>query len=659
MNSQMPIMLSCSAIANPAPAKFSWFRRNGTELIKIHPSLNSDHSLFVAISQDYDYASDGTEYYHQNRHHINDYALPVSGMGHTRQSIVIGVPPDANLDEYACIVANGIGESRPCLFEESPTSGKISVTGAQSNGNDNLFMVAASAGLIVFCLVLFSTVAIVFCFYRNRTSTFKGFGNRNSDVTTPQRFKLGNRPHLLDSSSSPEQLVDVDFMMDTRSKTSTLTAGYRMAGSANKLTAPLITGTLTKQYSRQYQNPYSTAGSVYSSANEPDTATGLSASRPFLVSYPSPNSGGNPVYAEPEYHCVESSNPSGDGQLTGSTSVTTSSGANSNTSNVQLLPPLPPDVKMRFQMTKFTKQGNLDLDLNSLTNQNHVQNDENSYQNNYSNYEEVKDPKLTEFSNNNISNSKKKRRKRNNLTNVARSSDYSRSSESSDNSESETRDNNANKDSVECLDTTNKTEPIEPDYESYEDGEDEDEDSSAPSGAYKPERDFFFIQRQQPQPTGLRNSISSNTSSGGSRRRLLPTSNKYGSLIRQQDSASPMRYTPQQYHQSPVSTRLYYNFDNPVLTSAPMATSPNNFYNSLRYGTNNGPGWRNGNAGGRVNPSISRQHSQENGNTGGVPVPLASLTESANMVGYRRSESNEPLNQPPNYHQTILDRYYE
>ena len=67
-------MLSCTAISNPAPGKFAWYRRNGSELLEIHPSINSDHSLFVAISQDYDYASDSSgslfDYYHQQHYHV-------------------------------------------------------------------------------------------------------------------------------------------------------------------------------------------------------------------------------------------------------------------------------------------------------------------------------------------------------------------------------------------------------------------------------------------------------------------------------------------------------------------------------------------------------------------------------------------------------------
>ncbi|KAH9423523.1 hypothetical protein DERP_003804 [Dermatophagoides pteronyssinus] len=779
----IPIMLSCTAISNPAPGKFAWYRRNGSELLEIHPSINSDHSLFVAISQDYDYASDSSgslfDYYHQQQpsqqhHYQNDDVTMVAGGhsigGHTRQSIVMGVPSDANLDEYACVVSNAIGESRPCWYEETPVSGQImspSSTGVghstniADNGYDNLFMVAASAGLIVFCLVLFAAVAIVFCFHRNGNnrngggggghSSFKGFGGSHNsminggddDINTPKRLKL-NRPshHLLmldaHHHSMDHQPLDSVYLTNTidtnRSKTATLTAGYRMAGN-QQLTTPLITGTLTKSsfYNQRQQNHYSTAdGSIYggvaggdrsnSDDHDEDDDQGennphqsaSSIMKPFLVSYPSPSigsavdngddSGGttneaNPVYAEPEYHCLESSSSGhNDCQLTGSTSVTnSSSGNNSNTSaNLQILPPLPPpDMKQRFTLAKFNKQGNNHNHQQLTTNHHHHMEMDSlsSPPANHSNENIGEKSKLS--SNSSIANLRKKRPKNKPTTKQLVSSltngHHHQQSNSSDYSDSggDSRSLNVKSDKKSIQnrqEKSKKTNLIEPDYESYNEDDDyeddDDDDSSVPSTAYQPERDFFFIQnnqnrsQQQTFQNPLSTSSNNNNLSGSSRRRLLPqTTNKYGSLIlptNQLDSPTnqsssrfinPNQATPQQYHQSPISTRLYYNFDhqnvNPVISSAgnPSLSSPNPFCNSLRNFNNNN--WRNQNNNrhrANNNNLMIRQHSDNNQQIGGTSIPPSSSTASC----FRRSESTEPLQQqePPDYHQTILDRFY-
>ncbi|OTF80123.1 hypothetical protein BLA29_003110 [Euroglyphus maynei] len=664
--------------------------------MEIHPSLNSDHSLFVAISQDYDYASDSSgavfDYYHQqqNHHHghyqndnYDDVAIVGHSVGgHTRQSIVMGVPPDADLDEYACVVANAIGESRPCWYEEMPTSGQIMPStggrnGGQTNGEsayDNLFMVAASAGLIVFCLVLFSAVAIVFFLHRNRNqaggSSFKGFGGSRSsvddDVNTPQRLKL-NRPahHLLmldaHHTTSSDHPLDSAFLTNTidtnRSKTATLTAGYRMAGTLSnnhqQLTTPLITGTLSKSsfyhpnHHQREQNHYSTAdGSIYggitNSEGDPDLEN--SASKPFLVSYPSPSVGSaeggsteaNPVYAEPEYHCLESSS-----SAHGSTSVTNSSGNNSNTSNLQILPPLPPaDMKQRFTLAKFNsinKQGNLngqltnhiDMEMDALNHQNENGNEDHYENNPY--YEDERNPKSL-----NVLRKKRRSTKQQRADMCLTNEHHQSSSDYSDSGGDGKSNNNQRvhhtvKESIECLvDNKQELSKVEPDYESYnEDDEDDcgdDDDSSAPSTAYKPERDFFFIHNQNRSQQQPFRSSNNNDISSVSRRRLLPSTNKYGSLIlhNQNDSTSNSpRYinnhgTPQQYHQSPISTRLYYNFDHPSnITNNEITSTGNgnssssnpNFYNSLRNHNNN---WRNMNNRRGGNTGMIRQHSDNN-----------------------------------------------
>lgn len=118
------VLISCTATSNPPPIKFSWFRRNGSSLIEIHPSPETDHSLFVAI-QDYDYDED---YYHSNsdqrtNQYLSDQNSPA--LGQMRQSTVMSVPEYANLEEYACLVSNHIGESEPCWFQD-PVQGQIS-----------------------------------------------------------------------------------------------------------------------------------------------------------------------------------------------------------------------------------------------------------------------------------------------------------------------------------------------------------------------------------------------------------------------------------------------------------------------------------------------------------------------------------------------------
>ena len=203
-------------------------------------------------------------------------------------------------------------------------------------GEDNLFMVAATAGLIVFVLVISSAIAIVVCMHRHRTHSFKGFGTGTSmeSAGTPQRFKL-DRPHLLESNhSSPDGLIVDDFIMsDSRSKTATLTAGYRMTPRNN---GTIIGGTLSKSYRALHQNPYTSAGSIYGESGGGSSSNGSNnGSRPFLVSYASSN-----LYAEPDYNCI-SSNHSGD-QLTGSTIITNTSLTSANTNNPNKPPPPPP-----------------------------------------------------------------------------------------------------------------------------------------------------------------------------------------------------------------------------------------------------------------------------------------------------------------------------
>ena len=354
------VLISCVATSNPAPMGFSWFRRNGSAMVEIHPSPENDHSLFVAI-QDYDYEDDHSVAaaggaYRPNGHvpYQADQQLHLHGQAHSRQSAVLSVPDYANLEEYACVVNNLIGKSEPCWYQEQPAQGQIQPE--QSNwgflGEDNLLVVAATAGLIVFIVVASGAVVVVVCMHRHRTPIFKGFGNVSNSGSgggTPQRFKLDRHTvpvsavhHLLDSSPD----LDIEFItgMDSRSKTATLTAGYRMAqakhGAINS-----TTGTMGKSYRTlpHHQNPYMSAGvgngSVYGGSSSNGSATG---SRPFLVSYASSN-----VYAEPEYHC-NASNHSGE-QLTGSTTVTSAS-VNPNVNNPLAtvnnnqgsLPPLPP-----------------------------------------------------------------------------------------------------------------------------------------------------------------------------------------------------------------------------------------------------------------------------------------------------------------------------
>ena len=136
--------------------------------------------------------------------------------------------------------------------------------------------------------------------------------------------------------SSPDMEIDFIGGLDNRSKTATLTAGYRMVpGSTGPpgLAATTATGTLGKSY-RTLPHPYISTGSgggnsVYGGSSSNGSNGG---SRPFLVSYASSN-----VYAEPEYHCG-ASNHSGD-QLTGSTTVTNASANGQSVNNA--VPTLP------------------------------------------------------------------------------------------------------------------------------------------------------------------------------------------------------------------------------------------------------------------------------------------------------------------------------
>lgn len=327
---QKHVLISCMANSNPPALQFLWYRRNGTNgpLLEIHPSPDTDHRLIVAQDYDYDDASgvamDSNGYFSKSKpsSYMSDQNYQ---FGHSQQSAVLSVPEFAQLDEYACKVQNHIGISEPCWFREASIvddENGDQISSQRSSwsvlAEDNLIMVAVTAGFLVFALVLCGSVMIFVCMHRTRSPSFKGFGSASSNLNggssqnnTSHRFKslehqtMANRAHnLLDSS-----LDNMDFISSRidqqRSKTATLTAAYRMHGISGTGSATSGVGTLSNKSYRTL--PQNNGGA-----------------RPFLVSYGSSN-----VYAEPDEYVHCASNHSGE-QLTGSTTVTNASNGNGN-----------------------------------------------------------------------------------------------------------------------------------------------------------------------------------------------------------------------------------------------------------------------------------------------------------------------------------------
>src|SRR5699024_9428399 len=135
---------------------------------------------------------------------------PQYTLGHAQQNAVLSVPSYANLDEYACLVTNQIGKSEPCWFQDQPVQGQIApeLSSWSFLGEDNLFFIAATAGIVVFLVVAYGVIVVVVCLLRHRPHSFKSFGTGYSGGSigcTPQRFKLERLlplggHHLLDSS---------------------------------------------------------------------------------------------------------------------------------------------------------------------------------------------------------------------------------------------------------------------------------------------------------------------------------------------------------------------------------------------------------------------------------------------------------------------------
>ena len=660
-NEASQVLISCSASSNPAPMSFSWFRRNGTSMTEIHPSPETDHSLFVAI-QDYDYdehderipVSVGQQMPYQADQTANSFSL-----GHTRSSAVLSVPEYAHLDEYACLVTNLIGKSEPCWFEDQPAQGRTQpeVSTWSWLSEENLFVVAATAGIAVFLVVASGAVVVVVCMHKHRTPSFKGFGTGSSSGSvsgTPQRFKL-ERPvpahHLLDSSPD----MDIDFVsgLDNRSKTATLTAGYRMVPGAAP-NGPTQNGTLGKSYRTLPHHPNSygpngavASGSVYGGSSSNGSNGG---SRPFLVSYASSN-----VYAEPEYHCG-ASNHSGD-QLTGSTTVTNASGTQLPGAGVLGLPP------SSTYAIKDSDAPNVPKRISKYGSNQEI------YENNYGpTYEELDQansryyyqPKVEQPLPMACKKPKKKSKKPKQRSNkFGYKSGESPSSSSLGSSSGEDHDEpenvNSNVDQIEETPSRRRPEfrssyaasklSARPSYALPQEPSSDSESTQSNSAAYNPERDFYYA-------TGHLPSTEANTSkmyealppSGAATnarfRRMLPQS-KYGSLVRQSSAGgglpsvhSPATYRayqhqPQQVQASPISTRIYFNFEG--TSQGPPSVTQNPYNNSLRYGS----------------PGVASHWSTAGRKRGSSPQgPMRTFNRAS-------TQPNETLETQPDYHRVF------
>lgn len=530
-SSQSPahLLIKCTGTSNPPPVGFAWFRRNGTELIRIQPSPETDHKLLVALEDEFGYVQDNrknrlNDGFLSDQQHGNPQQHQQSSnghFGHWRESAVLRVPSFAQLEEYACVVKNHIGESQPCWFDSANDPAGSSSTdsswvpfGTNPNDVNNTLMVALTAiGLTVFVvLVIIGTVLFV-CWHRNRQPSFKGFGGSSSlsSKATPQRFKLDSQRnhlhghHLADTLPGHLLEGDVDLgFLDAR--TATLTAGYRMTGANGTLANNFRTmqhlsrEPLTKSTNNHGTNITQpilpTSGSIYGENSSQNSSQ--NGSRPFLVSYASSN-----VYAEPDYIANGSSNHSGD-QMTGSTNLTSASS--------------------RLRQAE----------------------------DNYPTYEELDTARSA------IRQLKQQRRRKPKLQNGGE-----------DDSESEAEEG--------------QSVPLAPYLTS---GTMNPPTVGEQDSAYNPERDFYLPPvANQFEPTY-----------GGRNKRALPT--KYGSLLRQSTvPASPLRATlqqqPAQFQASPMSTRIYFNFnDDPSAPQPGMGPDVAGYgmagYNSLaRYGPAN------------------------------------------------------------------------
>lgn len=428
-------------------------------------------------------------------------------------------------------------------------------------------MVAAVAGLVVFFLVLSSTVAVVLCLHRHRTHSFKGFtaGSGLNQASTPQRFKL-DRPHLLESTqSSPSALVTDDLLLcGSRSKTATLTAAYRMTPRGD---APLIGGTLcSKPYRALQQNAYTPAGSIYgegaggfgggSSSNGSN-----SGSRPFLVSYASSN-----LYAEPDYNYVSS----GD-QLTGSTTVT----ANSLPALAPCKPAQPPLPCLPFSDSPMA--GTVAEDHKSKYRYGEVEvevgpdrSDTSLAAHHYATYEELNPAGASTCDSKPYSLLAYSREDKAGRARPGLAESYS---SQSSNEDADQRASPRSASTQECAESGPRHYPSRPRGKSGA--------LFGECGETPPECDPYYPPRQSPSLLSL----------SRNRRLASQSAGKYGSLLRQsREPVSAHRYAspnpaPFQLEQSPVSTRLYFNFNDP-LHSNPYQGGP--FYNSLRA---NGQGW--------------------------------------------------------------------
>lgn len=662
-NEASNVLISCSASSNPAPMSFSWFRRNGTSMVEIHPSPETDHSLFVAI-QDYEYddhdekvpASVGQGHApYQADQTASSYSLL-----HTRSSAVLSVPEYAHLDEYACLVTNLIGKSEPCWFEEQPAQGQIQheVSTWSWLSEENLFVVAAIAGIAVFLVVASGAVVVVVCMHKHRTPSFKGFGTGSSSGSmsgTPQRFKL-ERPvpahHLLDSS--PDMDIDYVSGLDNRSKTATLTAGYRMPGAT--VNAAIQNGTLGKSYRTLPHHPNhsylpngaAAGGSVYGGSSSNGSNGG---SRPFLVSYASSN-----VYAEPEYHCG-ASNHSGD-QLTGSTTVTNASGNQLPGVGVLNQPPSSVYAPKDNEVPSVSKRASK------------YESSQEIYENNYGpTYEELDQansryyyqpkieaelPQLSASITKKPKKSKKSKKRANKFSYKSGESPSSSSLASSSGEEHETPES-VNSKVGKTDETASHRRPelcssyaasklgARPSYVLPQEPSSDSESTQSNSAAYNPERDFYYatghLQSNEGNGSKVYEALPPSGASTNARFRRMPPQSKYGCLVRQSSASgqsasvhSPSAYRaykqqPQQYQASPISTRIYFNF-NETPQGPPSVTQ--NPYNSLRYGS----------------PGIASNWNTAGRKRGSSPQgPMRTFN--------RASTQPETLETPPDYHRVF------
>lgn len=172
---------------------------------------------------------------------------------------------------------------------------------------------------------------------------------------------------------------------------------------------------------------------------------------------------------------------------------------------------------------------------------------------------------------------------------------------------------------------------------------------------YNPERDFYYTSDHQPCNFDTNSALMGLSRTG--RRHMPPQSNKYNSLLRQQhlmseSSTSNHRYPtpnpPQQFQQSPVSTRLYFNFNDSSKSQSNPYQNP--FYNSLRY---NSAGWTARAINSRRSSSPQPEPSTAlmrtfNNNTSSNITTSNNQTNQLLANGYRRSESSNI--EPPEYH---------